>query len=106
MPGSDYADGVADIGYGFFTSSGVELNGLGYMNDSNTVVGGIQNSAPRDALYLGNANIVMTGMWPIYQNSVACTLVGTGGSTHYNFLIFAKDADGKTETIHGPVDLR
>jgi len=88
--------GSADIGYGFFTQYGPELPGLGFTGNSreNCHAPGTICTA-NDAMYVGNQNIVVQGMWPISTRSIVCTYTGTAGSTTWGVEVFPKDAAGE-----------
>jgi hypothetical protein len=91
--------GAEDAGYGFFTSTGYEVPGFGYNNSAFDCIlsGGL--CIGRDSMFLGNAHILMKGLWPIPYQTITCTVNGTPGAQGYGVAVIAKDAEGKRSGI-------
>ena len=103
--GTAFTAPMLDAGYGFITSTGPEVNGFGYSNsqDDGAFAGGL--AVGRDSMYLGNAHIVMSAVWPVQVPTIICAVGGTPGTTNYLAEVFAKNASnhrsGITDSANG-----
>jgi len=94
--------GSANVGYGFFLTTGTEISGTGWTGgDINGCNWRQPSCLGHNVMYLGNANIYFSNVWPVPIETITCRYAGADGSTHYPILVIAIDAAGNRAGLPG-----
>jgi hypothetical protein len=92
---------VWDAGYGFIGVHGTEIPGLGYSNDAGDCYPGAGLCIGRNSEFLGTGHLRLSSIWPIWPNSVSCSVVGKAGSANWAMRIIPKNGAGQRGIWYG-----
>ena len=95
--GAADAGGSTNIGYGFFSRYGMDVNAVSYSvhNTANDCQWSGGSCWGTDVGYLFGGNLTFANMASIPIEAVTCVTVGTSGAVNYRVRVFPVDAAGK-----------